>query len=219
MLPVSQGRSAPRLLVAVAVLASALLVGTADVASASFARSREPASGRTFDHRDARGNDADSMHARYYSPIAGRFLTPDPINSADPANPQSWNKYAYALNNPINYVDPDGRESVGLNQDLDNRAYLRGELTRQQLRGRRNARGVVGLAALGTVYAATYAPALIAWAVEVGPAPDVGNDGPLARGGAEVDNVSESDRERIQSFANRNETEVTVVGSRAEGWP
>jgi hypothetical protein len=42
----------------------------------------------------------------------GGFLSVDPANSANPSRPQSWNRYAYALNNPINVVDPDGREGV-----------------------------------------------------------------------------------------------------------
>ena len=49
----------------------------------------------------------DYMHARYYNPISGRFLTVDPAD-ADPRMPQSWNRYLYALGNPINLIDPDG---------------------------------------------------------------------------------------------------------------
>ncbi len=53
----------------------------------------------------------DYFGARFYAPIPGRFLSPDPLlDSADPADPQSWNRYSYALNNPLSFVDPDGRE-------------------------------------------------------------------------------------------------------------
>lgn len=53
------------------------------------------------------------MQARYYSPFSGRFLTPDPaVLRAD--DPQSFNRYAYARNNPYRYIDPDGRESVAI---------------------------------------------------------------------------------------------------------
>ncbi|PYV17041.1 MAG: hypothetical protein DMG21_09650 [Acidobacteria bacterium] len=47
---------------------------------------------------------------RRYSSTQGRWLSPDPagLGAADPANPQSWNRYAYVLNNPINFVDPLG---------------------------------------------------------------------------------------------------------------
>ncbi len=47
--------------------------------------------------------------AREYS-LAGRWISPDPAGLAavDPSNPQSWNRYAYALNNPALYVDPTG---------------------------------------------------------------------------------------------------------------
>lgn len=44
---------------------------------------------------------------RHYSPKLGRFLSTDPAG-IDPANPQSWNRYAYVRNNPFTYVDPDG---------------------------------------------------------------------------------------------------------------
>jgi RHS repeat-associated protein len=45
--------------------------------------------------------------ARYHNPSIGRFMSPDPAG-ADPTDPQSWNRYAYVLNNPIKYIDPDG---------------------------------------------------------------------------------------------------------------
>ena len=46
--------------------------------------------------------------ARWYDPRIGRFLAIDPAGF-DPQNPQSFNRYAYANNNPYKYVDPDGR--------------------------------------------------------------------------------------------------------------
>jgi RHS repeat-associated protein len=61
------------------------------------------------------GNDL--VGARYYSSAMGRFLSPDPLIpfnmkkdefQAWIANPQHWNKYAYALNNPLKYTDPTG---------------------------------------------------------------------------------------------------------------
>lgn len=55
------------------------------------------------------GDDLDYMHARHCSPVTGRFLSLDPQDSAKRSQPQSWNRYAYALNNPIRYVDPDGQ--------------------------------------------------------------------------------------------------------------
>ena len=37
-------------------------------------------------------------------------MTPDPAGmaAANPTNPQSWNRYAYVMNNPLGYVDPLG---------------------------------------------------------------------------------------------------------------
>lgn len=53
----------------------------------------------------------DYAQARYYSPTQGRFTSVDPENaSADLEDPQSWNGYAYARNNPLKYVDRDGRQ-------------------------------------------------------------------------------------------------------------
>jgi RHS repeat-associated protein len=51
---------------------------------------------------------------REYDPVQGRWISPDPsgLNSVDPTNPQSWNRYAYALNNPLSNIDPTGLECV-----------------------------------------------------------------------------------------------------------
>jgi RHS repeat-associated protein len=52
----------------------------------------------------------DYMHARYYNPMTGRFLGLDPTwSSADAKQPQTWNRYSYAENNPVNLTDPDGK--------------------------------------------------------------------------------------------------------------
>jgi len=45
--------------------------------------------------------------ARFYSPAIGRFLSADTI-VPEPGNPQSLNRYAYVLNNPLRYTDPTG---------------------------------------------------------------------------------------------------------------
>jgi RHS repeat-associated protein len=51
----------------------------------------------------------DNFGARYDSSQYGRFMTPDPLlNSGRPWEPQSWNRYAYVMNNPLRYTDPDG---------------------------------------------------------------------------------------------------------------
>jgi RHS repeat-associated protein len=47
--------------------------------------------------------------ARYYASSMGRFLSPDPtFQSALSADPQTWNRYTYALNNPLAIIDPNG---------------------------------------------------------------------------------------------------------------
>jgi RHS repeat-associated protein len=75
----------------------------------------------------------DYFGARYYASAMGSFLMPDPYEivtqknkgtSAQQqkqllesfiANPQSWNKYAYALNNPLHNIDIGGNCSVPAN--------------------------------------------------------------------------------------------------------
>ena len=45
--------------------------------------------------------------ARYYDAALGRFTQPDTIVPS-PLNPQSHNRFSYALNNPVRYTDPTG---------------------------------------------------------------------------------------------------------------
>ncbi|MEE8583491.1 MAG: RHS repeat-associated core domain-containing protein, partial [Acidobacteriota bacterium] len=53
----------------------------------------------------------DYFGARYCDSITGRFLSVDPaLGSADPGAPQTWNRYAYVINNPMIFIDPDGRD-------------------------------------------------------------------------------------------------------------
>ena len=57
------------------------------------------------------GDDLDYMHARFCSPITGRFLSVDPAMQISRAKkmPQLWNRYAYSIGNPLKYVDPTGK--------------------------------------------------------------------------------------------------------------
>src|SRR5437867_10718475 len=48
------------------------------------------------------------MLARYYSSSLGRFMAVDPGDDTHLEDPQSWNKYAYARNNPVALVDESG---------------------------------------------------------------------------------------------------------------
>jgi RHS repeat-associated protein len=58
---------------------------------------------------------------REYHPTQGRWITPDPGGSAavDPTNPQTWNRYAYVLNNPLTATDPLGLFCVWDNGSFD----------------------------------------------------------------------------------------------------
>jgi RHS repeat-associated protein len=46
------------------------------------------------------------MNARLYDPFIARMLSPDNVISA-PGYSQNYNRYSYAYNNPLKYIDPD----------------------------------------------------------------------------------------------------------------
>jgi RHS repeat-associated protein len=63
--------------------------------------------------RDADGGDEAMM--RRYGSYWSRFSQPDPYDgSYSLSNPQSFNRYAYTLGDPVNFVDPNGLDIGGV---------------------------------------------------------------------------------------------------------
>jgi len=62
----------------------------------------------------------DFMYREY--PWQGRWPSPDPAGLAavDPANPQSWNRYSYVTNNPLEFIDPLGLNDCEEHADCEN---------------------------------------------------------------------------------------------------
>jgi len=62
----------------------------------------------------------DYANARMYNSLRGRFLTTDPvkINASRLRRPQRLNLYSYALNDPVNMVDPTGRDGVSVSSNM-----------------------------------------------------------------------------------------------------
>ena len=76
--------------------------------------------------RAAAGPDVSGKYfgARYYGSRIGRFTTVDPaLDQEALLNPQKWNRYAYSRNNPLRYVDPDGRDDRGV-MEIEQRQAL-----------------------------------------------------------------------------------------------
>jgi RHS repeat-associated protein len=78
----------------------------------------------TGKERDAESG-LDYFEARYYSSTMGRFMSPDwsakeePVPYAKLDDPQSLNLYAYAGNNPLARIDPDGHLDLSMGRSPD----------------------------------------------------------------------------------------------------
>lgn len=90
------------------------------------------------------------MNARLYTPILGRFLSPDPYIQF-PDFSQGFNRYAYCMNNPLVYVDENGKELVslalGLAAFLGGTANLTYKVLKDQIGGFRDAVYAFGIGA------------------------------------------------------------------------
>ena len=53
------------------------------------------------------------MQARFYAPMYGRFLSPDPARDQHFEETQSWNIYSYVQNSPTMQIDPTGMIGLG----------------------------------------------------------------------------------------------------------
>ena len=66
----------------------------------------------TGQERDSESN-LDYFKARHFNFTTGQFMSPDPYDgSFDASNPQSFNRYSYVLNSPLNLIDPSGLQGV-----------------------------------------------------------------------------------------------------------
>ena len=107
----------------------------------------------------------DYFGARYYGSKIGRFTTVDPkVNlKASILNPQRWNRYAYGLNSPLRFNDPDGREVPVV---VDGRMYNMGleggpAMSRQEATGTALLYGGAFLGAFGLAVAPVMPAAMV----------------------------------------------------------
>lgn len=68
----------------------------------------------------ASNGSVDYLHARYYNGNLARFVAVDPSLKTESASkaPQLWNRYQYSTNNPINAIDPDGKDTFLVNRTI-----------------------------------------------------------------------------------------------------
>ena len=175
------------------------------------------------------------MQQRYYDPIAAQFLTKDPVA----AGGGSFNRYVYANNNPYKNIDPDGRESASCYTGRGCGSWdppkTLGEFAQRAVTdavmvgglffgGSVLTSAVSQVARYGIVGAILGNPGSVAvgGAAVVETAAVVGSNtvpgpSPVAGAGASLENITTNEATRIQNAANRIESTVTLVGSRASG--
>jgi RHS repeat-associated protein len=66
----------------------------------------------------------DYFGARYYRNVIGRFTSVDPFLDQEKTRyePQQWNRYIYVRNNPYRFIDPDGRDTLATNLQMNQAA-------------------------------------------------------------------------------------------------
>jgi RHS repeat-associated protein len=114
-------------------------------------------------HADDAESGLTYAQARYYDPVVGRFLSPDPVRLAD-----DFNLYAYVGNNPINATDPtglyDSRDFVHQLASMAKNAVFWPAEALQRVLAKDNPVAVHSIAEakdIATVYSATALPAML----------------------------------------------------------
>jgi RHS repeat-associated protein len=79
--------------------------------------------------------------ARFYSPALGRFIQPDTIIPSA-ANPQSWNRYSYVTNNPLQYTDPTGHWEVETNDPVQEKLKTAKKHAQERVKKNKTKEGV-----------------------------------------------------------------------------
>ncbi len=83
------------------------------------------------------------MNGRIYDPLVDRFMTADPLIQA-PSMLQSYNRYAFLMNNPLSLTDPSGYWSLrGFLRNLD--TFARNPSSINAFNAHRGVPGVVSL--------------------------------------------------------------------------
>jgi RHS repeat-associated protein len=72
------------------------------------------------------------MQQRYYDPMAGRFLSLDPVVT-DTANAANFNRYRYGSNNPFKFIDPDGRLDLDARSTYWSQAHWRADAVKVEV--------------------------------------------------------------------------------------
>src|SRR5439155_10229503 len=78
----------------------------------------------SMERDDENSANLDYAIGRYYDNRLGRFLSVDPTRlSAFIDDPQTWNRYSYAHNNPLGYVDRNGKWPAKIHEQIIDKAF------------------------------------------------------------------------------------------------
>ena len=155
---------------------------------------------------------------RFYAPGLGRWINRDPIHESG-----GTNIYAFVSNNPVNRLDWRGLQTEA---DDKQKEYEEGFERENQAAQQREAEaeGQIPFSEqaqepveepIGELGSGSPGFNLTEFEEEVKEQSEESRA--VAGGGADLDYVSESQRRRMQSFADCHDLEVTLVGSRAGG--